>query len=127
MTFDRDRITQAVSILLNNSAHFSPAGSKIKVFVDAQADKAVIRVSDTGIGIPDEVKDHVFDAYTSDGGADLSLHLVKTIVEAHHGTIEANDNPGGGTVFVITLPTGPVADDTVEEAILMDDEEEPVN
>ena len=127
MTFDRDRITQAVSILLNNSAHFSPAGSKIKVFVDAQADKAVIRVSDTGIGIPDEVKDHVFDAYTSDGGADLSLHLVKTIVEAHHGTIEANDNPGGGTVFVITLPTGPVTDDTVEEAILMDDEEEPVN
>lgn len=125
MTFDRERIEQAVSILLNNSVRFSPSNSKVKVFVDAHSGKAVIRISDTGVGIPDEVKEHVFDPYMGDSEVNLNLSLVKDIVEAHHGTVEVSDNPGGGTVFVIGLPaeSKPV-DDVIEEAILMDDEED---
>ena len=101
--FDKDKLKQAIVILLNNSARFSPNDSRVKIFVEALQDKAVIRISDKGIGIPEEVKDHVFDTFTGEG-EDLQLDLVKTIVTAHGGSVRAEDNPGGGTLFVIELP-----------------------
>ena len=119
--FDETKLKEAVVILLNNSAMFSPNDSRIKIYVDSMEDKAVVRISDKGVGIPDEVKDHVFDTFTGEG-EDLRLDVVKAIVTAHGGNVRAEDNPGGGTLFVIELPV--VKEIEVEEAEIMDDGEE---
>jgi signal transduction histidine kinase len=74
-------------------------------------------VADNGIGIHDEYKVHAFDPIVNGEGA--RLDKVKAIIDAHHGDIRIEDNPGGGTIFIITLP----ANEVVEEAVIMDDEE----
>ena len=78
-------------------------------------DRVEVRVIDTGIGIPGEEKQRVFDAfYQVDssstreyGGAGLGLSIVKRLVEAHAGTIGVEDNPPRGTAFVVSLPQAP--------------------
>jgi signal transduction histidine kinase len=74
-----------------------------------------IQVADNGIGIKDEFKEHAFDPMVNDEG--IRLDRVKAIIEAHEGTIAIQDNPGGGTIFVITLPPA----EEIEEAVLLDD------
>ena len=83
-------------------------------------DKAVLRVADSGLGIPDEVKPYLFEEIIGDDDTP-NLHKVFDIVEAHHGTIRAEENKGGGTLFVIELPCA--EDVEVEEAVLMEDHE----
>ena len=121
MDFDKDMIGQAVQILLNNSVMFSPKDCRIKVFVDKTNKNGVIRISDNGIGLPEEAKAHMFDPVVSDDDPGVCLHIVKDIVTAHGGTVSGDNNAGGGSVFTITLPLD--NDDDVEEAVLMDDEE----
>ena len=121
MDFDKDMIGQAVQILLNNSVMFSPKDCRIKVFVDKTNKNGVIRISDNGVGLPEEAKVHMFDPVVSDDDPGVCLHIVKDIVTAHGGTVSGDNNAGGGSVFTITLPLD--NDDDVEEAVLMDDEE----
>ena len=80
-----------------------------------EGDKAVIEVSDNSIGIRDEFKATAFDPMIGSEG--IGLDKVKDIIVAHDGTIRLQDNPGGGTVFIITLPANP----EIGEAVLMDD------
>lgn len=116
--FDRGLIADMLRVLFRNSAMFSPGECLISVGVALTRDgKAQLQVADNGIGIKDEYKEHAFDPII--GGEGIGLDHVKAVVVAHDGEIRIEDNPGGGTVFVITLP---VADD-IEEAIVMDDEE----
>jgi signal transduction histidine kinase len=68
-------------------------------------DKAQIQVADNGIGIKDEYKKTAFDPIVNDGG--IGLDTVKDIIDAHGGSIRLEDNPGGGTIFFITLPAEP--------------------
>ena len=84
-------------------------------------DRVALLVADNGIGIPEESRAHMFEPYIGDGDDDkgIGLDVVKQIVDAHHGTIKADDNPGGGTVFTITLP---VEDPDIEEAVIVEDE-----
>lgn len=103
MCFDKKQIEKAISILITNSIRFSMRYCKVKVFVDDMGSNAVIRVSDTGIGIPEDAMEHMFDAYISDDDG-VQLDVVKDIVTAHNGTISADANPGGGTIFIIELP-----------------------
>jgi hypothetical protein len=121
MDFDKDMIGQAVQILLNNSVMFSPKDCRIKVFVDKTNKNGVIRISDNGVGLPEEAKAHMFDPVVSDDDPGVCLHIVKDIVTAHGGTVSGDNNAGGGSVFTITLPLD--NDDDVEEAVLMDDED----
>lgn len=124
MDFDHDMLGQAIQILLNNSVMFSPTDCRIKVFVDKTANNGSIRISDNGIGLPEEAKEHMFDPVVSDDDPGVCLHIVKDIVTAHGGTVTGDNNAGGGSVFTITLPLNVTAhDDDVEEAVLMDDEE----
>ena len=117
---DSDRFAEALHIMLNNSLRFSPAGCKISVTIDEPHDgKINILVADNGVGIQDEYKAIAFDTVVDGDG--IGLDRVKTIVTAHHGDISLDDNPGGGTVFNITLPVEQVE---IEEAVLMDDSEE---
>jgi signal transduction histidine kinase len=89
-------------------------------FVDKMEDKVQINISDNGVGIPDEAKSHMFDHLLGEDDG-VGLYIVKDIVTAHGGTVTGGDNPGGGTLMSITLPLNEVE---VEEAILMDDNEE---
>jgi signal transduction histidine kinase len=110
----RLQMREMIEILLANSANFSPSGSKVKVFAEQQGDKAVIRVADNGVGIPTEVMPHLFEQIVGDDDSP-NLHAVFDIVMSHGGTIRADENNGGGTVFVIELPLCK-GDGDVEEA-----------
>ena len=118
--FDKDQMAQAVQMILNNSALFSPTDCKIKVFVDKTSTSGSIRISDNGVGIPEGAEDSIFDPMISDDDSGMSLFFVKAIVEMHGGTVTAENNPSGGSVFTITLP---VDEAKVEEAVIMDDDE----
>ena len=119
MVADKESLRRMMLILLNNAANFSPKNSKVKVFAEQGPGKAVIRVADNGIGIPTEVMPHLFEQIVSDDDT-TNLHEVFDIVLAHGGTIQAQENKGGGTVFVIEFPLE--GEEGVEEAVLMDDE-----
>ena len=81
-----------------------------------QDDKAQIQVADNGIGIQDEYKEHAFDPIVN--GEGVGLDRVKDIIVAHGGTITVKDNPGGGAIFVITLP---MDIEVIEEAEMIED------
>lgn len=115
--FDEAKLKEILEILFRNSINFTPYDPLISVGVARiQNDMAQIQVADNGIGIKDEYKEHAFDPMVN--GEGIGLDRVKAIVVAHGGTISLADNPGGGTIFYITLPAQP----EVEEAVIMDDE-----
>ena len=118
---DQDQMAQAVQMILTNSALFSPSDCKIKVFVDKTSTSASIRISDNGVGIPEGAEEHIFDPMISDDDSGMSLFFVKAIVEMHGGTVTAENNMGGGSVFTITLPVE--QEEHLEEAVMMDDDE----
>ena len=116
---DHEQLTTALNILLHNSVRFSPGNCQITVNLGKSDQRhAVIQVGDNGIGINDEYKATVFEPMIGNEG--IGLDKVKDIVVAHEGTIRLEDNPGGGTVIVITLPIEPEVE--IEEAVLMDEE-----
>ena len=121
MSFDEVQIRKALDILLSNSVKFTLSSCKVQVTaLKPSNDKVALLIADNGIGIPEESRAHMFEPYI--GGDDddegIGLDKVKQIVDAHHGTIKAEDNPGGGTVFTITLP---VDDPDIEEATIIED------
>ena len=121
MMFDSHFLKQALVQLLNNSVHFAPGKCVAQISVFAPADNEVkILVADNGIGIKDEFKPHTFEHIEGEG-YDLGLDRVKAIVDAHGGTITLADNPGGGTVFTITLPDDSEPEEEIAEAELIED------
>jgi PAS domain S-box-containing protein len=110
---DATRLAQVVSNLLNNAAKFMPRGGNIVLTAERQDAEVVVAVADTGIGIPAEMLDRVFDMFTqvdrsmerSQSGLGLGLTLVKRLVELHGGMVEAHSaGPGKGSEFRIRLP-----------------------
>jgi len=115
---DEEQMKKALTILLTNSVKFSPGNCQISVNLGRSEKRtAMIQVSDNSIGIRDEFKEHAFDPMIGSEG--IGLDKVKDIVVAHGGTIRLEDNPGGGTIFIITLPAH--EEIVVEEAVLMED------
>jgi len=110
--FDPNKIRQVVDNLLSNAIKFSPPGSTITVDVEAVAGSIVFAVRDQGPGIPDAERDRLFkdfgrtSARTTGGekSTGLGLAICRKIVDCHHGTITAENLPGGGCVFRVTLP-----------------------
>ncbi|MBQ9230434.1 MAG: hypothetical protein IJ190_04540 [Prevotella sp.] len=114
--FDREKIAEIYRITFRNAAIFAPHGCQISVGVALTKDHhAQIQIADNGIGIKDEFKEHAFDPIVNGDGSDLDK--VKAIVDAHEGEIRIEDNPGGGTIIVVTLPVGEV----IEEAEIIED------
>ena len=110
---------RALRILVDNSVKFSPSDGRIKVFTDRVGKTAEIRVADNGLGIPEEAKPFMFAPPVANDET-LSLHEVKDIVEAHGGSLRADDNKPHGTVFYITLPIDEYDNSTpVEEAVVV--------
>ena len=114
--YDGILLSDAVLTLFNNSVLFAHEDCTISVGVVRQQDGHIqIQVADNGIGIKDEFKEHAFDAMVNDEG--IGLDRVKAVIDAHEGTIRIQDNPGGGTIFIITLPPA----EEIEEAVQLDD------
>jgi PAS domain S-box-containing protein len=110
---DLTRLTQVMVNLLNNAAKYTPQGGHIDVTVKPENDSVVIRVCDTGSGMPRELVPRVFDLFTqgqrsldrAEGGLGVGLTLVQKIVELHGGTVTAHsDGIDRGSEFVVRLP-----------------------
>lgn len=112
ITGDPDRLQQAVGNLLSNAARYTPSQGHITVALRPDIDRAIIDVSDTGIGIAEENLPHVFSRFwraddaraRSTGGLGIGLAVTREIVERHGGTIGVERLPQGGTRFSIRLP-----------------------
>lgn len=105
---DPGRIEQALQNLIANAIKYSPRGGPVSIRVAVEGGQAVLSVSDEGIGLREEQKTQIFDAFQRFGppgisGAGLGLSLVKRIVEAHGGGIEVDSVPGAGSTFRIRL------------------------
>ncbi|MGN0384538.1 MAG: ATP-binding protein [Lachnospiraceae bacterium] len=113
---DAKLMVQVIINIVDNAIKYTPKGSNIRIQTWKQGDKAVIAISDDGDGIPDELKERVFDMFYTGANkiADsrrslgLGLSLCRSIVNAHGGKITVSDNTPQGTVFTITLPAGEV-------------------
>jgi signal transduction histidine kinase len=110
---DATRLTQVVANLLNNAAKYTPDGGQVWLTLEGDGDEAVVRVEDTGMGIPAEMLPRIFDLFTqvdrslhrAQGGLGIGLTLVRSLVEMHGGVVEAySDGPGQGSEFVVRLP-----------------------
>jgi signal transduction histidine kinase len=108
------RLRQLVDNLLGNAVKYSPDGGRVDVVLDHRAGVAHLRVSDSGIGIPDADRDHVFRRFYRSPqavqhaipGSGLGLALCSAITARHHGTIALGPAGGNGTTVVVRLPAG---------------------
>jgi signal transduction histidine kinase len=112
-TFDRGRIFQVASILLDNAAKYTLEGGSVLVRVEEEDGGAALEVSDTGVGIPEDELRLVFERFyrtdhsRTDGGVGLGLPIARQIAEAHGGEIRARSAPGKGSTFTLHLPYRP--------------------
>jgi two-component system, OmpR family, sensor kinase len=109
-TFDRERVMQVASILLDNAVKYTPDSGSVTVRVEEEDGGVALAVSDTGVGISEDQLPLVFerfyraDAARAEEGIGLGLSIARQIAEAHGGTIEARSKLGVGTTFVLLLP-----------------------
>jgi len=107
---DAVRLSQALSNLLDNALKYTPPGGRVSLATATEPGAVVVRVSDTGPGVPAAEREAVWrrldrgDASRSQRGLGLGLNLVKAIVEAHGGTVAVDDAPEGGARFTVRLP-----------------------
>jgi len=110
---DEVRLAQAIGNMLSNAVKYTDKGGRIFLSGERDQDRIVIRVRDTGIGIPPDLLPRVFDLFVqadrslarSQGGLGIGLMLVKRLVEMHGGRVQAaSDGLGRGCEFTVTLP-----------------------
>jgi PAS domain S-box-containing protein len=113
---DALRVEQVVVNLLTNAAKYTDEGGRIWLTVQPDRGEAVLRVRDTGVGIPPVFLPRIFDLFTqaerslarSQGGLGIGLSLVRVLVELHGGRVEAHSaGPGQGSEFIVHLPISP--------------------
>jgi PAS domain S-box-containing protein len=128
---DHTRLAQALQNLLSNASRYTDPGGAISVTVQAEGSMVVVRVADTGRGIPPEAIDRIFELFVqahatrspSDSGLGIGLRLARTLVELHGGTVTAaSAGLGQGSTFTMKLPsavdagrTSPMRDTTAED------------
>src|SRR5215204_5197772 len=110
-TFDRGRVMQVASILLDNAVKYTPDGGSVTVRVQEEDNGSVaLAVSDTGVGISEEQLPLIFerfyraDAARVEDGVGLGLSIARQIAEAHGGSLEVRSKLGVGTTFVLLIP-----------------------
>jgi signal transduction histidine kinase/methanogenic corrinoid protein MtbC1/ActR/RegA family two-component response regulator len=110
---DPTRLEQVLTNLLNNAARYTPDGGRVWLTATTEGGEAVVRVRDTGIGIPPEMLSGIFGLFAqverqqerAEGGLGIGLSLVKSLTEMHGGSVEAHsEGPGRGSEFVVRWP-----------------------
>jgi PAS domain S-box-containing protein len=111
------RVAQVLRNLLSNAIRFTPAGGEVRVRLEAEAEAVRVTVEDTGVGIPAEELESIFESFVQSsrtrsnaGGTGLGLPICREIVEAHGGRIWAEVRSGGGSRLVFVLPRGGAAE-----------------
>ena len=106
---DFSLVQHALGNLLLNAASHTPPGTPVQVQAQLAGDCLLLTVADRGPGVPVEWLPRIFDKFfrapnAPTGGSGLGLTIVKGLVEAHGGTVSANNRPGGGAIFSLRLP-----------------------
>ena len=109
-TVDATRMGQTFANLLDNALKYTPEGGNVRLSCVAESGHAIVRVRDTGMGVPPNEQPRIWerlyrgDKSRSQRGLGLGLSLVKAIIEAHHGTISVQSQPGEGAEFIVKIP-----------------------
>jgi signal transduction histidine kinase len=111
---DREQIVQALIALMINAVEAMPAGGRLTLKTwEGTPGRVCLAVSDTGVGIPEDVRERIFDPFFSTKsdakGVGLGLAVVYGIVQRHEGRISVASTPGAGTTFTIDIPRDPSA------------------
>jgi signal transduction histidine kinase len=110
---DPDALRQLFLILIDNAVKYTPGAGQVDIRLTREGNQAVLRVSDTGIGISAEDLPYIFERfYRADrargqGGTGLGLAIAKWIAEEHGGSLSATSKPNEGSTFTLVLPAQP--------------------
>jgi signal transduction histidine kinase len=112
LNIDPIRVEQILGNLLSNALRFTPDGGLIETVILVNTSSAVIRVQDSGTGIPSEALEHIFERFyradrsrsRSEGGSGLGLAIARQLAELHGGSLTAANSERGGAVFSLSLP-----------------------
>lgn len=115
---DGEKIRQVLINLVSNALKFTPSRGKIRIMARNQTDSILVSVQDTGVGVPEESRETIFErfrqaprvkgAFTTQKGTGLGLAIAKGIIEAHGGRVWVESEVGKGSTFHFTLPVKPV-------------------
>jgi ligand-binding sensor domain-containing protein/signal transduction histidine kinase/CheY-like chemotaxis protein/AraC-like DNA-binding protein len=119
MDFDANKLERILFNLLSNAFKFTPNGGQVTLEISQQTDQEekqwlLITITDTGIGIPEDKHDKIFDRFFQNDtdpsvlnqGSGIGLSIVREFVQLHQGTITVQSHPGSGTTFIVKLPVG---------------------
>jgi signal transduction histidine kinase len=103
---DADLLKQAVLNVIQNGAQAMPEGGKLEVVLEEDRKTGVLRIADEGVGIPDEIREKIFDLYftTKSGGSGIGLAMTYRILQLHHGSVDVQSKVGRGTEFRLRIP-----------------------
>ena len=117
---DGERLKQVLNNLLSNAIKFNNGSSSVTVTGEAKDGELIVRVTDQGIGVPEDAMPHLFERFyrardtAMVGGSGLGLYVSRQIIEAHGGHIWAESKAGQGSTFSFALPLGQVGGDSHE-------------
>jgi len=103
---DADLMKQAALNVIQNGAQAMQEGGRLDVVLEEDRKSAVLRISDEGPGIPDDIRGKIFDLYftTKSGGSGIGLAMTYRILQLHQGSVEVQSRPGRGTEFLLRIP-----------------------
>ncbi|MDE3188382.1 MAG: PAS domain-containing sensor histidine kinase [Acidobacteriota bacterium] len=103
---DADLLKQAAINVIQNGAQAMPEGGRLQVVLEEDRKTAVLRIADEGSGIPDEIREKIFDLYftTKSEGSGIGLAMTYRILQLHHGSVEVQSVLGRGTEFQLRIP-----------------------
>jgi signal transduction histidine kinase len=103
---DADLLKQAVLNVIQNGAQAMPEGGRLSVVLEEDKKSAVLRITDEGGGISEEIRDKIFDLYftTKSEGSGIGLAMTYRILQLHHGSVEVQNSSSRGTEFVMRIP-----------------------
>ena len=103
---DADLLKQAALNVLQNGAQAMPEGGTLEVVLEEHRKSALLRIADQGPGIPDEIREKIFDLYftTRSGGSGIGLAMTYRILQLHHGSVEVESKPDRGAEFLLRIP-----------------------
>jgi len=103
-----DELNQVWTNLIHNAIHAMDSKGDMTIAVSPHGDGVKVSVSDSGTGVPPELREKIFEPFfttkVAGEGSGLGLHIVRQIVESHGGTIHLGDSAAGGAVFEVILP-----------------------
>jgi signal transduction histidine kinase len=109
---DSRRLEQAVMNFLSNASKYSPDGSQTEIRVMRSGDECLVRVRDSGPGVPEDEREHIFERFYRGSlhrqdrtpGTGLGLPITRQIVEIHRGHVWVEPAPNGGSLFTMSIP-----------------------